>query len=196
MPQILRRAAYQALPWKNGGGVTHEAVRVPAGGDRFHWRISVAQIGASGPFSDFSGYRRTLVLLNGAGLRLRFGDGTETSLRVAGDLVQFDGALAAACELFDGACMDLNLMVSNLRPPPQVQVRRLAAPLPLTAAWPETIALFCIEGMVALSAETAVASADDRLYAGDLAVISPGEVVTCRVAGAAAPLVFWATLCG
>ena len=26
--RILRRASFKTVPWKNGGGVTHEAIRV------------------------------------------------------------------------------------------------------------------------------------------------------------------------
>ena len=62
---LLPRAAYRRSVWKNGGGVTHEIIRVPAEGD-FHWRLSVAEIDRSGPFSDFTGYSRTMVLLAGS----------------------------------------------------------------------------------------------------------------------------------
>ena len=72
--QIIRRASFTATPWKNGGGITHEAIRVPAGGDTFRWRVSVAHINASGPFSEFAEYNRKMVLLQGAGIDLRFGD--------------------------------------------------------------------------------------------------------------------------
>ena len=71
--QIIRRASFTATPWKNGGGITHEAIRVPAGGDTFRWRVSVAHIDASGPFSEFAEYNRKMVLLQGAGIDLRFG---------------------------------------------------------------------------------------------------------------------------
>ena len=42
--KIIRRSSFTALPWKNGGGITHEAIRVPPTGDAFLWRVSVAQI--------------------------------------------------------------------------------------------------------------------------------------------------------
>ena len=73
--QVIRRSSFTATPWKNGGGITHEAIRVPATGDPFRWRISVAHIDASGPFSDFAGYNRKMMLLKGAGIELRFADG-------------------------------------------------------------------------------------------------------------------------
>src|SRR5277367_1206489 len=96
--RIIRQSEFTATPWKNGGGITHEAIRVPADGDPFRWRVSVAHIDASGPFSEFAEYNRKMVLLQGAGIDLRFGDGTHKALRKVGELVEFDGALAAHCE--------------------------------------------------------------------------------------------------
>ena len=72
---IVRHSSFVAVPWKNGGGVTHEAIRVPPGGEPFHWRVSVAQIDVSGPFSDFAAYNRFMVLLKGAGVVLKFSGG-------------------------------------------------------------------------------------------------------------------------
>ena len=109
--QIIRKASFKATPWKNGGGITHEALRVPESGDPFRWRVSVAHIDASGPFSEFAEYNRKMVLLQGAGVELRFADGVNKSLRNVGELVEFDGAVAAQCELLKGPCVDLNLMV-------------------------------------------------------------------------------------
>src|ERR1700731_4572292 len=103
--KIIRKSSFTAIPWKNGGGITHEAIRVPAGGDTFRWRVSVAHIDASGPFSEFAEYKRKMVLLKGAGIDLRFGDGTQKSLRKVGELVEFDGALAVHCELLKGPCV-------------------------------------------------------------------------------------------
>ena len=33
--QIVRKSSFAAAPWKNGGGITYEAIRVPAGGESF-----------------------------------------------------------------------------------------------------------------------------------------------------------------
>ena len=61
--QVIRRASFTATPWKNGGGITHEALRVPASEYPFRFRVSVAHIDASGPFSEFAEYQRKMVLL-------------------------------------------------------------------------------------------------------------------------------------
>jgi environmental stress-induced protein Ves len=111
--EVIRKSSFTPSPWKNGGGVTHEALRVPANADPYRWRVSVAHIDASGPFSDFAAYNRKMVLLQGAGIELSFADGSRKTLRKAGDLIEFDGALTAYCELLEGPCADLNLMVSK-----------------------------------------------------------------------------------
>ena len=113
--RIIRQSSFTAVPWKNGGGVTREAIRVPPNGDSFDWRVSLARIDTSGPFSDFAAYHRFMVLLKGAGVVLNFSGGPPPrvrELRDVGDMEEFDGGLATLCELVNGPCVDLNLMVS------------------------------------------------------------------------------------
>jgi uncharacterized protein len=147
---IIRQSSFKATPWKNGGGTTHEALRVPAQGDRFRWRISVAEVAASGPFSDFSGYWRSMTLLRGGGLHLKFANGTETALREVGDLVQFDGALAAHCDLLEGACTDLNLIVAKTITDLKVRVQELREPLAVESPAAEVLVVFAVSGSIGL----------------------------------------------
>jgi environmental stress-induced protein Ves len=198
--QILRAASFKATPWKNGGGLTHEMLRIPPGAAAFRSRLSVAHIDASGPFSDFAGYRRYMVLLRGNGLRLRFAGASDLILREVGDWVEFDGALAADCELFDGPCVDLNFMVLNSMPSAHVQVSRLSLPLALRPAPGETLGVFCMDGCAAITEQTLVdqtgadqAGADrsgmsQMLRAGDLALTSEDAICEAPNDGAA-PLV-------
>jgi hypothetical protein len=131
--RIVRQSSFRAVPWKNGGGVTHEAMRVPTSGDPFQWRVSVARIDASGPFSDFAGYRRTMVLLRGHGVRLAFSNGEDRELLEIGDAAEFDGALPAQCVLNDGPCVDLNFMTHQTLDGVRAHVERLRRPLALAA---------------------------------------------------------------
>jgi environmental stress-induced protein Ves len=147
--KIIRRASFKAAPWKNGGGITHEAIREPAGGDYFRWRVSIAQIDASGPFSTFDAYNRKMVLLQGAGIELRFGDGASRVLRRVGELVEFDGAVATHCDLIDGACVDLNLMVDKADGV-TVRVAPVTGVLPLDCPEGQTLLLVPIDSAVGL----------------------------------------------
>jgi uncharacterized protein len=141
--KIIRRSSFTATPWKNGGGITHEAIRVPLTGDAFLWRVSVAQIDSSGPFSDFAGYDRKMVLLRGQGIALKFGSADRRTLRSVGDWVEFDGALSTHCELLDGPCMDFNLMVSNSLHT-AARIERLSEPKRVAAIHGETTLIFGI----------------------------------------------------
>jgi environmental stress-induced protein Ves len=60
------------MPWKNGGDETTEVAAGPPGAslETFDWRISMAHIAQSGPFSLFPGVDRTLAVLSGVGIRL------------------------------------------------------------------------------------------------------------------------------
>jgi uncharacterized protein len=190
--KIIRKSSFRATPWKNGGGITHEVLRVPAAGDAFRWRVSVAHIDSSGPFSDFAGYSRNMVLLRGSGLTLKFADGGNRELRRIGDSAQFDGALAAHCELFNGPCVDLNFMVSKA-----VQADACVMPLEgiLTVpASPKTALIFSIEAPLWLDAD---AGEPLRLDPWDLAVVADGTARLGRIPAAqlsAPSAVFFATI--
>ncbi len=107
------RATLPSTPWKNGGGRTREIARVPAASalDDFDWRVSIADVSADGPFSTFDHVDRVIVLLSGAGVRLRSSDG-KIDHRLDEPLVPFafsgDDAITAA--LIDGASSDFNVM--------------------------------------------------------------------------------------
>jgi uncharacterized protein len=190
--KIIRRASFTAARWKNGGGITHEAIRVPPTGDAFLWRVSVAQIDSSGPFSDFAGYDRKMVLLQGRGIALEFGSGERRALRSIGDWLEFDGAMATRCELLDGPCVDLNLLVSNsLRA--AARVERLQEPLRVAAIHGETTMIFGIQD--ALSLHSGEESA--RLEAWDLAILTDCGARLSKIApgeDAAPSAVFIATI--
>jgi uncharacterized protein len=168
--QVIRKSSFKATPWKNGGGVTHEALRVPPGGEAFRWRVSVADVEASGPFSDFAGYDRKMVLLRGAGFDLRFADGTSKSLRKVGDLAEFDGAVSTHCELLKGPCADLNLMVSK-SDSAAIRVERFIESIPVRAARTETLLVFAIDRRLTLELASGKST---TLEPWDLALLSNG----------------------
>jgi environmental stress-induced protein Ves len=153
--------------------------------------VSVANIDASGPFSEFAEYNRKMVLLKGAGIELRFADGTQKTLRRVGELVEFDGALAVHCELLNGPCVDLNLMVSK-SDRVDVRVERFTESLALSASLHETTLVFAIERGVTLDM---TAGESVRLEPWDLALFSHGTGrLSTLETHSSATLVFLATL--
>lgn len=191
--KIIRRSSFTAIPWKNGGGITHEAIRVPPAGDTFLWRVSVAQIDSSGPFSDFTGYHRNMVLLQGRGIALEFGSGERRALRGIGDWLEFDGAMSTRGDLLDGPCVDLNLMVSkSLRS--AARIEHLQEPLSVAANGGETALIFGIQDPLSLDAGSRDSA---RLGPWDLAILSDCSVQLSKLAAgedSAPSAVFIATI--
>ena len=106
--------ALAAAPWKNGGGTTREIMRWPADStlENFEWRVSVATLAASGPFSALPGVDRQIMLLDGEGARLRSPDGRiDHALSERGKVFAFSGDAAVDATLPGGVSRDLNLMM-------------------------------------------------------------------------------------
>jgi environmental stress-induced protein Ves len=109
--RILRSAAYQAVPWKNGQGTTREILKHPDGAADFIYRLSIAEVTQSGPFSAFPGTDRIIMLLDGGGFDLTFADGRTHALTSRHAPFCFDGGVSATCTVAGGPSQDLNLMV-------------------------------------------------------------------------------------
>src|ERR1700736_2083639 len=67
---LLRHVDYTPMAWRNGAGTTLQIAREPTGGADFNWRLSLASIARSVPFSTYPGYRRAVALVDGLGLVL------------------------------------------------------------------------------------------------------------------------------
>ncbi|WP_171060863.1 HutD family protein [Poseidonocella sp. HB161398] len=124
-------------PWKNGGGRTRTLASFPqgAGLDSFLWRISLAEIARSGPFSAFPGVERLFTPVAGGPVRLVI-DGREVLARPGIAPLRFDGAAEVHAELAGGPMTVLNLMC---RPPFRAEVSRGA--LPPGASWQGALCL-------------------------------------------------------
>ncbi|MFH7599433.1 HutD family protein [Streptomyces racemochromogenes] len=109
--RILRAADRTAVPWKNGGGVTREIAAEPegAGTEDFAWRVSLAEVAADGPFSEFPGVDRTLTLAEGAGMDLTVaGRPRRVDERYAP--CDFPGDEPTGCRLLGGPVVNFNVM--------------------------------------------------------------------------------------
>ena len=109
--KVLRADQYATVPWRNGGG-TAQAIAVHRDArrhDDFLWRLSIATVSKSGPFSLFDGVDRTIALVDGAGMSLR--SPTETTI-IAADTPPFSfaGETEIECEVLGGSTIDLNAM--------------------------------------------------------------------------------------
>ncbi|MFF1446840.1 HutD family protein [Streptomyces sp. NPDC058274] len=111
MTRLLPAAVRAAVPWKNGGGVTREIAAWPPGADMagFDWRVSLAEVGADGPFSAFPDVDRTLTLAEGAGMDLTV-DGASRLVDTRDVPQDFRGDVPTDCRLLDGPVVNLNVM--------------------------------------------------------------------------------------
>lgn len=185
---ILRESEYVTVPWKNGGGLTREILKVPPDAAAFDWRLSLANVATPGPFSSFDGCDRTLVLVHGAGVELDFGPHGRVTLRAPGDLAAFDGAWPTQCALIDGPSTDLNLIVTRARAEAQTIILHVTAPeIISTSGWEQTL-VCCVSGSVRLENATGEAA---TLSGADVARCSPFDgVVTCGPHGSG-PALLW-----
>jgi uncharacterized protein len=111
MLRVMTPDRYRTMPWKNGGGMTTEIATHPDGAGLaiFAWRISVADVDRDGAFSRFPGIDRTILLLDGAGMRLTGGART-VDLRPASEPYSFSGDDDVDCALVAGPVRDFNAM--------------------------------------------------------------------------------------
>lgn len=108
--RLLPAYEYQRMRWKNGLGWTREIARSPRDGDHWDWRVSIAEIDHDCPFSAFPSCRRSLVLLEGNGMQLRFESGRDVELQPPHGRIDFSGDEPLDCVLLDGPTRDFNLM--------------------------------------------------------------------------------------
>jgi len=114
--RLLKAADRAAVPWKNGGGITHDVIVSPAGAtmDTFDWRVSIAEIAGDGPFSRFPGIDRKLAVLKGkVALTVEGAEATVLSPETAA--LNFHGESAVTGHLVDGPSTDLNVMTRRGR---------------------------------------------------------------------------------
>ncbi len=117
--QVISKSSYVRAAWKNGLGHTDQIAIEPAGADLrkgdFLFRLSSARIERASPFSPFPEHDRTLVVLDGMGIRLVHTypeGGEEEAQEIAPDApCEFPGDLPSRCELIDGPVTDLSLFV-------------------------------------------------------------------------------------
>jgi environmental stress-induced protein Ves len=116
MTQLIQYASLRPAPWKNGGGATTEIAVSPSGAglDDFDWRISLATITQSGPFSSFPGIDRSLALVDGDGVLLDFGD-ERFVLSPSEPLIEFAGEDAVHATVTGALTTDFNVMTRRGR---------------------------------------------------------------------------------
>lgn len=144
--RLIQSGACEAMPWKNGGGVTRELYSYPpaAGFDSFLWRASIADVHASGPFSSFPGIDRIIMLLDGPGMDLDIAGSGIHALRQCWVPFRFRGEETVHAEMAGVPCRDFNFMVRRDLADAAFHVRREAGRIEYGPN--DFLFLFCLAG--------------------------------------------------
>lgn len=185
--RTIRSGDCRVMQWKNGQGSTTELAVEPPGAslDRFDWRLSVAELRGSGPFSTFPGYDRVIVQIDGPPMTLAHAGREPVALE---HLVPhgFSGNDETACAV-DGVAHDFNLIVRRGVARPMVVVHRLEQGEELGCESDAATMIHLLEG--GLEAADGV-----HLSAGDTRVAGAGDVPSPRASDRT--VVIAATLAG
>jgi hypothetical protein len=114
MLTVISPENFKTIPWKNGLGETTElAINEHGTLDSFDWRLSIASVVEDGIFSNFSGYDRNLILIEGNGICLTHDQATKDNLVKKLDVASFSGACKTYGSLIDGAIKDFNIITNE-----------------------------------------------------------------------------------
>ncbi len=171
---------YRRVRWRNGQGWTREIATgrmddgiatAQSGANDWDWRLSIAEIEQDGPFSEFAGCDRVLVLLSGNGMRLDFAGDPAVDLQPPHGRIAFAGEQAVQCALVDGPTTDFNAIVRRERCSLQVFHRPLVGSMVFFA---EAGVLWAIH-LMAGRATVKSGEAKVDLEQGDTALIDNGD---------------------
>jgi len=174
--QVLRAEERAAAPWKNGGGVTSEVAAHPegAGTSDFVWRVSIADVAQSGPFSIFEGVDRIITVVEGLGMALTV-DGVQRVMTAPYEPFAFSGDCETQCELLGGPIVDFNVMVRRADATARIQIAR-----DRVAVHPE--AGTCVLAVV-LQGSVVLGGTSVRLDRLDAALFAEGDAADIDVVG-------------
>lgn len=119
---IIHFASIPASPWINGGGslkmiaagtITQNGALHISSGEQWDWRLSLADVGQPGTFSELPGIKRILTVVDGGPLQPTI-DGSPR-LVPAHQPLAFDGAAVTTAALPHGPVRNLNLMCRDVR---------------------------------------------------------------------------------
>jgi environmental stress-induced protein Ves len=180
--RLIRPEEYRVIPWKNGQGTTAEIAMEPGAGNRFRWRLSIADVGASGPFSDFAGYDRVIAVASGAGMRLAVAGRAPLELTQDSEPYAFPGEAATECTLLQGPIRDFNLMTDRATGRGRVTALRFGGGPVTVGLWGGIVFLYATHGAAEVEGYgTVPEGATLRIDAAQGALAIRGETGGCAL---------------
>ena len=147
--RILRSSDYQRMPWKNGGGTTTEIWKAASPAGEMLWRLSIADVASDGPFSEFPGIDRWIMVVSGKGMELTVEGLGAKRLDRPFEPLFFPGDAKTDCRLIDGPIHDFNFMIARSFGKGTLQVVRLTAGMAAPLG-EKTAAIHVFAGSVAI----------------------------------------------
>lgn len=169
--RILRSSDYQSMPWKNGGGTTTEIWKAASPAGEMLWRLSIAGVASDGPFSEFPGIDRWIMVISGKGMELAIEGLPTKRLDRPFEPLFFPGDAKTDCRLIDGPIRDFNFMIARSFGKGTLQVSRLTAGMaaPLSEI---TAAIHVLAGSAGIEADDIRELATSDTWIAD----QPGKV--------------------
>jgi environmental stress-induced protein Ves len=175
--QRIRANEYREQPWKNSGGLTRE-IAAAFSGERALWRLSLATIEHDGPFSEFRGYDRTIVAIDGGVVELEV-EGQRVVLGRA-QPYDFPGEARVTCRVTGSAARDLNVL--TLRDDFVHDCEIIAAATRFVLDDDELVFVYAIEGTATALGVTCNAGDTLRLQLDDtVEILTTGSAAVVRV---------------
>ena len=162
---LIRLDDHRLVPWKNGRGMTREVADGHRPDGSIVWRVSLATVDRDGPFSDFAGYKRVIMMLEGEGMRLDFGGHGSALLDRPFVPVVFDGAWPTSARLVGGPTRDLNVVTARRDAASSVAVLPVDGALDIAGCGLTLVHV--LRGKVVAAAGSLVAGDTLRLDGGD-----------------------------
>jgi uncharacterized protein len=177
MIERIAAGDYVEQPWKNGGGLSHEIAAFVSEGTML-WRVAIAKIAKDGPFSDFSGYDRTILALDGGTVMLEVEGGT-VALQ-PGEPFPFAGEIAVAARLTGEPARDLNVI--TLRAEFVHDVEIVTGPQRFAMDEDEVAFVYAIESAAGVDG-TAIAQGDTVIIQDEesFSVVTGGSAAVIRI---------------
>lgn len=178
--KVLRFDDLPRERWRNGAG---ETAVVAAGPDASapRWRVSVATLEQSGPFSRFAGIDRTLVPMGGTRLTLVV-DRARHDV-APGEPFAFSGEAEVTAEVHQPGRV-LNLMTADETSPGKVDVRSAAAGLSVGGTASMIALVAVVDGQVVVRSpgeDVLLTVGDAAVLDGPVSVEGPGVVAIVQV---------------
>jgi uncharacterized protein len=175
--RIITAAEFRKGQWRNGRGVSWDIYSEgAAGAEEFGWRLSLADIAESGPFSLYGPVDRVFTLIEGKGLALDISGAAPAAPAIYKPLA-FACDVKTSCTLAGGPCRALNLFTARGEWSAEGSVIDIAEIEDLDASG-KACALYILEGDCSVAAHGTVTVA----AAGE-AVIIPAPAGVLSIAG-------------